>query len=554
MTILESALAYAKKGYSIIPVLQNKKPLIKWEPYQKKKASEEEIRRWLGKWPDANIGIVTGEISNLFVVDTDSPESSQRINDAIPDSLTVPCQHTPSGGMHFLFSHIPGFSNRAKVAHEIDIRTSGGYFVAAPSINGNGKGWEWVVSPLDADVPELIIAVKELISNSFSLYTEPIDDKSKLVNEVNEVNNILFFEGQRDDGIFHISNAMVKGSLEYDIALKSLQILGSHCDPPFPEKEVEEKLKSAIQRASRKERNITQELRDWVNESKSGQFQVKDYQRESMISKKEDKHTLIVSLRNLCNEGILERIGKRTGEYRIIEKDFTVQEWWDDEGEPLNIKFPLGVHDFVKIYPGNIILLEGQKSQGKSAFALEFCRLNRQLFKGKIRYQNVEMSDSELRERFVSYPSDIIQVPEWKESVEFIKRTSDWWDLIEPDSINIIDYLVEYEKAYLIAQFVFQIHQKLKTGIALIVVQRDPMKPYPSGGRAVRDIPRLIISLIHHVIKIEDVKSFRNTPFGNPTGLSRLYKQVNWWKFLGITDWSNDKPKDEKPERKSWVD
>jgi len=66
-----------------------------------------------------------------------------------------------------------------------------------------------------------------------------------------------------------------------------------------------------------------------------------------------------------------------------------------------------------------------------------------------------------------------------------IKRTSDWWDLVDPDAINIIDYLVEYEKSYLIAQFVFNIHQKMKSGIALIVVQRDPMKPYPSGvGRS----------------------------------------------------------------------
>jgi len=42
------------------------------------------------------------------------------------------------------------------------------------------------------------------------------------------------------------------------------------------------------------------------------------------------------------------------------------------------------------------------------------------------------------------------------------------------------------------------------------------------------------------VIKIEDVKSFHQSTLGNPTGYSRLYKQVNWWKFLGITDWNNE--------------
>lgn len=146
------------------------------------------------------------------------------------------------------------------------------------------------------------------------------------------------------------------------------------------------------------------------------------------------------------------------------------------------------------------------------------------------------MSDDEFLERFESY-KDVRTVEEWDKMMTIIRQTDSWWDKILPDGLNIIDYLVEYKEAFLIAQFIFNIHQKLKNGIALVVVQRDPFKPYPAGGRGVRDIPRLILSLIHHKIKIEDVKSFRKTEFGNPSGLTRKYKQVSWWNFIGDGEW-----------------
>ena len=72
--ILKAALSYAEMGLSVIPVASNKKPAIKsWIPYQKESASEKQIIHWWGNNPRANIGIVTGAISNLTVVDLDSP-------------------------------------------------------------------------------------------------------------------------------------------------------------------------------------------------------------------------------------------------------------------------------------------------------------------------------------------------------------------------------------------------------------------------------------------------------------------------------------------------
>jgi len=191
---------------------------------------------------------------------------------------------------------------------------------------------------------------------------------------------------------------------------------------------------------------------------------------------------------------------------------------------------------FTKVFPGNIILVEGEKSQGKSTFALEFCRMNRDLFPGKIMYQNVEMADSELLDRFRAY-GDVMTVAQWRETVVFIKQRQDWQDHISPDGLNVVDYLIEYNEPYKLPNIIFEIHKKIKKGIALLLIQRDPFKPYGTGGSRIRDIPRVCLSLMKHKCRIEDVKSFYPTEYGNPKGLARAYKHVSWWELRPDGSW-----------------
>jgi hypothetical protein len=62
---IDAALWYlTEKKYSVIPVRGDKIPYIKWEKYQNERATEEEVRGWWKKWPDAMIGIITGKISD----------------------------------------------------------------------------------------------------------------------------------------------------------------------------------------------------------------------------------------------------------------------------------------------------------------------------------------------------------------------------------------------------------------------------------------------------------------------------------------------------------
>ena len=72
MTAVEAALDYLERGWSVVPVVPNgKHPLVAWRDYQRKRATPDLVRDWYAQWPNANVGIITGQISNLVVIDID---------------------------------------------------------------------------------------------------------------------------------------------------------------------------------------------------------------------------------------------------------------------------------------------------------------------------------------------------------------------------------------------------------------------------------------------------------------------------------------------------
>src|SRR4029450_6266723 len=102
---LIQALDYQRQGFSVIPIhAKEKKPLIAWEPYQTKRASEETLTQWFSSWPDANIAIVTGAVSGIVVVDGDDKAAARELKKMIPDLTPIPRSKT-GHGWHFFFKH-----------------------------------------------------------------------------------------------------------------------------------------------------------------------------------------------------------------------------------------------------------------------------------------------------------------------------------------------------------------------------------------------------------------------------------------------------------------
>ena len=105
-----------------------------------------QIKAWWKHWPNANIGIATGRISGVVVIDIDGPDGEkslkklQRQCEKLPKTLRA---QTGKGAHLFFRSGGHEYKNRTAIYPGIDIRGDGGYVVAPPSAHIAGKRYRW---------------------------------------------------------------------------------------------------------------------------------------------------------------------------------------------------------------------------------------------------------------------------------------------------------------------------------------------------------------------------------------------------------------------------
>ncbi len=159
---LEQALHYAEKfEWSIIPVRANKKPLLaSWKKYQKERASRDQIIGWFKQFPDANIAVVTGQISNLLIVDIDPRHGGSY--EKFKDIETVKSK-TGGNGYHIFFRYEEGVKNQAGTVPGIDVRGEAGYAVLPGSTHASGKIYKWITHPDKVAIVPLPDFVKALL-------------------------------------------------------------------------------------------------------------------------------------------------------------------------------------------------------------------------------------------------------------------------------------------------------------------------------------------------------------------------------------------------------
>ena len=146
-------------GFSVFPVeLRGKRPLGAWKAYQTARAPFEQLRQWAAR--PSNVGIATGAVSGLLVLDLDSAEAiAEAERRGIPDTVTV----RTSKGRHVYFRHTgEPIGNRAGLLPGWDVRGDGGYVVAPGSVHESGFTYAWENPPglFDlAPVPQWLAAM-----------------------------------------------------------------------------------------------------------------------------------------------------------------------------------------------------------------------------------------------------------------------------------------------------------------------------------------------------------------------------------------------------------
>jgi hypothetical protein len=207
----------------------------------------ETIRQWWRKWPNANIGLATGEASGIFVLDVDpkaggdySLEDLEDSYGALPGTLR---QRTGSNGQHRIFRYpdVRIRNSASEIAPGLDIRGEGGYIVAAPSIHASGNHYHWhgVNTPVE-NAPDWFIALI-LISEE-----EPAQDtKQASASILVPARGEIIREGEgRNNFIFRQGSGLVNNFSPQEVRRRLEAKNLSRCEPPLDEKELSKIFKS----------------------------------------------------------------------------------------------------------------------------------------------------------------------------------------------------------------------------------------------------------------------------------------------------------------------
>lgn len=237
MSMLEAAIKYATEyGWKVFPVsAEDKTPLT---PNGCKDAKDDigAIRAWWKRFPDASIGVATGSMSNLVVIDEDIDYEKdldgyeeilrwEREHEKLPDTVR---SITGRGGYHLFYHYTDtDIRNRTGLLPGVDVRAEGGYVIVPPSRHPNGRSYEWEYAPEDMPIAEIDDTILELLTEG-----APEESQSFQVPEIIE-------EGKRNSVLFGLASSLQSKGLPDNAIIAALnEVNHTNCVKPIPDDEV----------------------------------------------------------------------------------------------------------------------------------------------------------------------------------------------------------------------------------------------------------------------------------------------------------------------------
>ncbi|MGZ4848601.1 MAG: bifunctional DNA primase/polymerase, partial [Halobacteriota archaeon] len=253
----EMALEYARRRLPIVPLhgiidgtctcakgssctSPGKHPIADLVPNGVKNATtnEEVIKGWFEREPMANIGVVTGPRSGIFLLEADIHDGVdgrktlaelEAEHGPLPETLTA---RSGGGGAHYVFNYPSGYENakwRRDIGPGVEIRASDDYyFVVAPSIHKSGRQYEWVDLNMPiSDAPEWLVELsrKDTIAAA----------KEHQISRPLE----MVFPSQRHNAVVSLAGKLLSEGVNYEAAVeKCLAFNRNCCVPPKTDQDV----------------------------------------------------------------------------------------------------------------------------------------------------------------------------------------------------------------------------------------------------------------------------------------------------------------------------
>lgn len=197
-----------------------------------------QILHWWQRWPNSNLGVVTGKSSGLLVIDVDPRHGGdialgqlEREHGRLPNTIETV---TGSGGRHILFqyrAHQIVRNSAGRIGPGIDVRGEGGYFVAPPSMHASGARYCWL-SHHDPDhiglAPAPVWILSRLAQSTERRRLLPMDPAARIIRE-----------GERNMSLTRLAGSMRYHGADGDTILAALRAHNArYCSLPLPDQEL----------------------------------------------------------------------------------------------------------------------------------------------------------------------------------------------------------------------------------------------------------------------------------------------------------------------------
>jgi Bifunctional DNA primase/polymerase, N-terminal/Primase C terminal 1 (PriCT-1) len=232
-----AALALAQKGMAVFPCQPRDKRPATANGLRDATTEPVIIKRWWRSNSDFNVAIATGTIPGIFVGDVDGVDAEAELRklEAAHGALPPTVEAITSRGRHIYFRMPPKIDVRnsaGRIAPGIDIRGTGGFVVAPPSVHPSGRRYCWSVDTADApaDAPDWFLA-KITAAHGKSNGSTPPSGWRALIKGVGE--------GARDCSVARIAGYLLRLRVDPLVVLQLLQSWNATCcTPPLPEKDI----------------------------------------------------------------------------------------------------------------------------------------------------------------------------------------------------------------------------------------------------------------------------------------------------------------------------
>ncbi len=243
LQLLEIAINYAKRGWPILPLhtpaqgscscgykcsSPGKHPRIAGGVHAAS-TDLKIIKSWWDNWPKANIGIATGNVSNLIVIDLDERHGGVEAfrNWEKQHSAQTALISKTGGGFHLFFAAAGHqVKSRVGILPGVDVRAEGGFVVGPGSLHHSGLSYSWL-SQENNDPSPVSLSLLNLIE------TQRASNKPMVLG-----NTIP--EGQRNDLLARIAGVMRREDCNEEMISQVLCVMNrTICSPALEQNEVQ---------------------------------------------------------------------------------------------------------------------------------------------------------------------------------------------------------------------------------------------------------------------------------------------------------------------------